>query len=218
MAHLVGNGLHRGRNRRRSHNLLVYSKMSFIVALALISPLGIHGKVLNNFMGPFIAYTERFSLCESNNQPLPWRWHLRGTHFNPAKPRESQLLTGNITGEKYPLDNKSWAKVVIDVRSNNQWKENGFIFSFKDKACQNFKDHIPTVYELFFKKNETKGECKIEPGVYEVENGPIRWVFPKFPIGFYGHFRFKLMFGMDEIQYACMSVDCKTIPKGVGQE
>ncbi|XP_026284263.2 uncharacterized protein LOC113210464 [Frankliniella occidentalis] len=187
-----------------------------LVALALIGPTGVPGKAINGVLGPFIAYTERFYLCEPNDRPLPWRWQFRTTHFNPAKPRDVQLLTGNITGVNVTFDNKQWVRVIIDVWSNNQWKENAFIFYFKNKGCMSLRENIPSLYQHIFKKRETNNVCRHQPGVYEVNNAPIEWVFPHFPVAFYGRYRFKLMVGLADVLHACLAVDCDAIPKGVG--
>ncbi|XP_052133640.1 uncharacterized protein LOC113217293 [Frankliniella occidentalis] len=125
-----------------------------LIALALVSQAGIHGKAFNSVLGPYISYGERFYMCEEpNNRPLAWTWYLRATHFNPLKPNELQRLTGNLTIADVPFDNSLWAKVIADVRSNNQWKENAFIFRFKG-AYRSLKQNIPGFYERVLKRGE----------------------------------------------------------------
>ncbi|XP_052123341.1 uncharacterized protein LOC113205164 isoform X2 [Frankliniella occidentalis] len=137
-----------------------------IILVALIArQADVLGKSFNSFAGPWIGYVDRFYLCEEPNHPLPWRWHLRGTHFNPQKPTELQLLTGNMTFEKEPLDDSTWIKVLMAVWTNNQWKENSFIFHFKDKGCTAIKENMAGFYEIFFKKTETQGACIIKPKI-----------------------------------------------------
>ncbi len=52
----------------------------------------------------------------------------------------------------------------MDLRSNNAWKENAFVFAFKEGACSTFKRHAPGAFNVFFgeamKKNNA---CIIEP-------------------------------------------------------
>ncbi|XP_026287608.1 uncharacterized protein LOC113212944 [Frankliniella occidentalis] len=179
--------------------------------LALMCQEGIHGKGINSLMGPYVAYGERFYMCEANNTPLPWRWNLRASHFNPHKPKELQRLTGNLTGST-SLDDSCWAKVIMDTRSNNQWKENAFMANFKNNACQTLKENIPGFYEKIF-KTQMKGACILKPGVYEVNNTSVDWTFPKFAIMPYGHYRFRATVGKAESQYLCIVVECKLIPK-----
>ncbi|XP_052126705.1 uncharacterized protein LOC113206000 isoform X2 [Frankliniella occidentalis] len=179
--------------------------MPFLLVLlvALMCQEGIHSKPLNSLIGPFIAYAERFYLCEPDNHPLPWSWHLRVTHFNPYKPRELQLVTGNVTFANI--------KVVADNWSNNQWKENAFIFYFRRNACQAVRTNIPGFYESVLKK-ETKGACAVK-GVYEVNNTPVNWTFPNVPIMPYANYRLRIMLGKAENVHGCVAVDCKIVPK-----
>ncbi|XP_052125610.1 uncharacterized protein LOC127749832 [Frankliniella occidentalis] len=183
-----------------------------LVPLAVMCHEGTHGKRFNSLVGPFIASVDRYYMCEPNNRPLPWRWHLRTTHFNPHKPKELQHLTGNITANE-TFDDSCWGRVILDAWSNNQWKENAFVFYFKNNGCKAFKENIPGLYDLVFKKTETKGTCKMKPGVYELNNAPINWTYPKVPIMPYGHFRFRLTIGRAENLFACLVVECYTVPK-----
>ncbi|XP_026284624.1 uncharacterized protein LOC113210729 isoform X2 [Frankliniella occidentalis] len=152
-------------------------------------------------------------MCESDNQPLPWRWYLRATHFNPLKPKELQRITGNVTATSGSFDNSDWLKVIADTRSNNQWKENAFVFKFNNGACRHFKINSPGFYGLLLKKREVKGACVFKPGVYEFNDAPLNWTFPNFPIIPYGQYRFRMMVGKAENLYACWVVEGRTIPK-----
>ncbi|XP_052127049.1 uncharacterized protein LOC113210445 [Frankliniella occidentalis] len=181
--------------------------------LALMCQGGIHGKGINSLIGPYIAYTERFYMCEDNNTPLPWRWNLRVSHFNPLKPKELQRLTGNLTGAT-PFDDSCWSKVILDTWSNNQWKENAFRANFKNNACKALKEHIPGFYEKI-SRMEMKDACMLKPGVYEFNNTSVDWTFPKFAIMPYGHYRFRLLVGKAERRLACFVVECKIIPKSL---
>ncbi|XP_026273425.2 uncharacterized protein LOC113203124 isoform X2 [Frankliniella occidentalis] len=165
---------------------------STLLALTLCSA-GIQGKAINSVIGPFIAYAERFYMCETDNQPLLWRWFLRATHFNPLRPKELQRLTGNVTATGGLLDDSDWLKIIVDTRSNNQWKENAYVFKFNDHACLTIKVNIPDFYEKLLKKRNVKGACFFRPGVYEINDAPMNWTFPNVPIFPYGQYRYRLM-------------------------
>ncbi|XP_052131958.1 uncharacterized protein LOC127751844 [Frankliniella occidentalis] len=189
--------------------------MSFrLVLLAFAIKEGIHGKGINSFMGRYIIYTDRFYMCEPN---LPSKWYIRASHFNPQKPKELQVLTGNAM-LSFLTDDSTWLKIVIDVRSNNQWKENAFVFYFKDNACRALKENIPEIYNEVFKQGEViKGaHCMVKPGVYEVNKAPANWTCPNIPIMPYGHYRYRSWFGKPEkVSYGCWAVDFHIIPKPV---
>ncbi|XP_052122250.1 uncharacterized protein LOC127749169 [Frankliniella occidentalis] len=190
------------------------SSLAFqLVLLALVCQEGNPGKVIHSVIGPYIAYSERFYMCEPNSSLLPWTLNLRGSHFNPYKPKKLQLLTGNVTGVNVLLDKHGWTKIILDIRSNNQWKENAFVFNFNKKgACQVCKEQGPNFYKQIF-KGEDKGACIIQPGVYEANNTPVDWINPKVPLMPYGSYRFRLTFGNAENLYACWVIHAKTIPK-----
>ncbi|XP_052129807.1 uncharacterized protein LOC127750993 [Frankliniella occidentalis] len=187
--------------------------MSFIrvALLALLCQKGTHSKAINSFAGPYTLYTERFYMCELNRSFPAWGWHFRTTRFNPYKPREIQLLTGNLTVSQ-PMDDSSWGKIVMDVWAHDQWKENSFVFEFKNKGCTNLKQNIPSFYEHAFKKRETKASCIIRPGVYELNDAPVKWEYPNLPIMPYGRYRLKMKAGNTD-PYCCFMVDVRVIPK-----
>ncbi|XP_026281746.1 uncharacterized protein LOC113208786 [Frankliniella occidentalis] len=185
-------------------------RLMALAALMLIQE-GIHGKGINPVVGLYLAYGERFYMCD--NGSLPWKWHVRATHFNPYKPKELQRITGNVTAHTAPLDDNCWGKVVVDARSNNQWKENAYVFNFKRNGCRVLKENAPGFYAALFKNSELKGPCVIKQGVYEFNDVPVEWSFPNVPILPYGHYRFRVMVGRAENQYACWVADARTIPK-----
>ncbi|KAK3914355.1 Glycosyltransferase family 92 protein [Frankliniella fusca] len=77
------------------------------------------GKTIHSFAGPYTVYADRF--YNSEKEECPWKWYLRVTHFNPQKPSELQIITGNITGPDAPaITDKSYtisSKIQIDCRS-----------------------------------------------------------------------------------------------------
>ncbi|XP_052130795.1 uncharacterized protein LOC127751367 isoform X2 [Frankliniella occidentalis] len=101
-------------------------------------------------------------------------------------------MSGSIS-----IDDSAWVRVNLDVRNNNQWKENAFIFDFKDKACSMISSHIPGFYHVVFDKDgkAPKSPCIIPAGVYVVNQEPIDWTFPNFPVLPYGHYQFKIRIG-----------------------
>lgn len=51
----------------------------------------------------------------------------------------------------------------MDLRSNNQWKQNAFIFNFPDKACHNLRFHIPDLFRVAFRGTSVRGKCIVPP-------------------------------------------------------
>ncbi|XP_052127427.1 uncharacterized protein LOC113209068 [Frankliniella occidentalis] len=172
----------------------------------------VFGKAINSFAGPYIFYAERIYMCE-NNAEMAWRWHFRASHFNPQKPRELQRLTGNLTGVNVTIDDSLGAKILLDIWAQNQWKENAFLFSFKDKACTLIRVLAPTFYGQILKQKETKGDCILKPGIYEANDTPVEWVFPKVPIMPYGRYRMKILLGTAPKLYGCFTAVATMIPK-----
>ncbi|XP_026287640.2 uncharacterized protein LOC113212972 [Frankliniella occidentalis] len=189
------------------------SLASQLALLCLVFQEGSHRKVINSLIGPYIAYGERFYMCEPNGSLLPWTWYLRGSHFNPYKPKVLQLMTGNVTGV-VPFDDRGWTKIVVDLRSNNQWKENAFVFNFNKRGpCSVCKEHVPSAFKQFLLKGEDEGACPRPPGVYEVNDTAVGWTFPSVPIIPYGTYRFRVTFGIAENLHGCWVADAKTVPK-----
>lgn len=56
----------------------------------------------------------------------------------------------------------SQGKVVLDVRSNNQWKENAFVFSIPG-ACSASREHIPDMFRVAFGVRHRTGKCTVPP-------------------------------------------------------
>ncbi|XP_052121251.1 uncharacterized protein LOC113216434 [Frankliniella occidentalis] len=183
-----------------------------IVTLAFLCQKGIYGKTLNTVIGPYITYAERFYMCEPHNRALPVRWHLRTTHFKPLKPKELQLLTGNLTMTEL-FDDSFQVKMVLDVRSNNQWKENAFVVPFLRNGCSTTRDNVPNFFKAFSSKRETKGACVYKPGVYEFNDTPVEWTFPNVAVMPYGHYRARINVTRLEKLYACLVADARIIPK-----
>ncbi|XP_052129810.1 uncharacterized protein LOC113205631 isoform X2 [Frankliniella occidentalis] len=152
-------------------------------------------------------------MCQPDNRVPPWSWYVRASHFNPQTPKELQRVTGNFCTTT-ALDDSLWGRANMGVRSNNQWKENAFVGYFKNSACRHLRENIPGFFNAAFKQStQTKGVCSIKPGVYEVNDYPIDWTFPKIPIMPYAHYRFNVTFGKDENLYGCFVVENRVIPK-----
>ncbi|XP_026287610.1 uncharacterized protein LOC113212946 [Frankliniella occidentalis] len=181
--------------------------------LALIGTDAIHGKVINSLIGPYITYGERFYTCEPVNPTLPWKWYIRHSHFNPRKPKELQRLTGNVTGSTYSYDDSCWGKAVVDVRSNNQWKENAFVFDFKNNPCRAFRENMPGIFNFLYKQGGVEGTCKFKPEIYLLNDTPMDWTFPNIPVLPYGHYRVRVSAGKAEIVFCCLAADVRVIPK-----
>ncbi|XP_026285472.1 uncharacterized protein LOC113211336 [Frankliniella occidentalis] len=196
---------------------MLQDMLAFIlVVVVLTNQSGVYGTTILSSIGPYKAVTERFldfEHSESQNHSRPWRWHLRTTHFNPQKPKEIQLLNGNVTAVNRTFDDSLPAAVILDIRSNNQWKENAFVFRFRKRACTALRTNIPFFYDALFKKSEMKGVCSHGPGVYEVNNVPVEWTFPNVPIMPYGVYRFRLMCGREEDLIFSGAAECRLVPR-----
>ncbi|XP_052120995.1 uncharacterized protein LOC127748965 [Frankliniella occidentalis] len=179
--------------------------------VAIVNQEGTDGKSIRSFAGPFISYADRFYQCEKEGK---WSWNMRVSHFNPQKPKQLQVLSGNLTAP-VPIDDSAWVRVNLDVRNNNQWKENSLVIDFKDKACSMIATHIPGFYHLMFDKDgkAPKSPCVIPAGVYVANQEPVDWTFPKFPVLPYGHYQFKIKIGSAKDLIACLIVECHVIPK-----
>ncbi|XP_052126783.1 uncharacterized protein LOC127750141 [Frankliniella occidentalis] len=105
-------------------------------------------------------------------------------------------------------------KIIADIWSNNQWKENAYVFKFS-QPCRNFKENVPGFYEQLLRKREVKGACLFRPGVYEINDAPMNWTFPNIPIMPYRQYRVRIMVGKAENLHACWVVECRTIPRGL---
>ncbi|XP_052126969.1 uncharacterized protein LOC127750172 isoform X2 [Frankliniella occidentalis] len=185
-----------------------------LVFLALIIQRGVHSKSIHSIAGPYIIYFDRLYACEPIDPTLPWRHHFRLTRYNPYKPSEAQLLTGNLTGE-LPIDDSCWGKMNVALWANNQWKDNAFVVGFKDTVCSRYKENAPSLWELFFKGTEEKGKvgCLIKPGFYEYKNVPARVVFPNVPVGPYGRYKMSVWVGKADKMYYCFVGEFRLVPK-----
>ncbi|XP_034238089.1 uncharacterized protein LOC117643354 [Thrips palmi] len=161
------------------NTVLVFSAFLVFVCESNIAH-GTTRKAINSFAGKYIAYADRFYMCEEGDS-LDWRWNLRHSHWNPAKPNELQRLTGWLNGSINHVTDSSWAQVNLDRRSNNMWKDNALIFKFPAGSCTALRKNIPGFYSTVFKLPKD-GPCDIPPGNYEVKNESVNWAFPAVPI------------------------------------
>ncbi|KAJ1523560.1 hypothetical protein ONE63_001408 [Megalurothrips usitatus] len=138
---------------------------------------------------------------------------MRYSHFNPARPSEFQFMTGNVTIGPHGLDDTMWARVVVDSRSNNQWKENAFVFNFIRKACSQFRDNAPGAFAVFFNATDKKTACPVMTGTYGVVNAKVQWTYPNVPILPYGDYRVRLTYGKSDQTFTCLVSECAVIPK-----
>ncbi|KAJ1520324.1 hypothetical protein ONE63_004523 [Megalurothrips usitatus] len=158
--------------------------------------------------GAYTAYTKAFSICDIGT-PTTYRWYVRVSHFNPARPKELQRVTGNLSFPT-PFSDHFGAKVVLDARSNNQWKENAFVFSFKNKACTMSQVHIPDAFRVFFGGHQ----CPLPQNfVVQFVDEAVAWLFPQVPVMPYGHWRFRYMVRSSNVTYSCLAAEAITIPK-----
>ncbi|XP_052129708.1 uncharacterized protein LOC113215648 [Frankliniella occidentalis] len=106
-------------------------------------------------------------------------------------------------------------RVVVDTRSNNQWKENAFIFNFPGGSCSAASQHTKCFETLTGKLLRKEKPCGLNPGVNILSDTPMDWSFPYFPIMPYGTWRFRLSYGQTGQKRAsgCHIAEAVTIPK-----
>ncbi|XP_052128231.1 uncharacterized protein LOC113211198 [Frankliniella occidentalis] len=102
-------------------------------------------KRIPNTAGPWDVWIERFSMCSDDDK----RVQMKFSHYNPNKKFEPQVWTGlmNVTHE---FTDDWWANAILDVRNNNQWKENAFIFKFPKRGCSAARDYPPPDFYEYF--------------------------------------------------------------------
>ncbi|XP_034238092.1 uncharacterized protein LOC117643358 [Thrips palmi] len=144
---------------------------------------------------------------------------IRASHFNPARPYDLQTISGNLTFKEDMRDNY-WSRVDLAVRSNNQWKENAFVFNFPKLGCTAIREHAPDFFRVVAKYSGAPTDkaipCVIPAGVYVVKNESVSWTFPNFPVIPYGRYRFRVTSrssSTSRTPVLCLEVDCEAIPK-----
>ncbi|XP_034236947.1 uncharacterized protein LOC117642645 [Thrips palmi] len=184
-----------------------------VFSAQLHSVLSKAGDQYTSFAGPFLAYVHRLYPCQTNGSTT---LHIRASHFNPAKPWMKQTLTGN-TSMTFTITDVYWGRARMDVRSNNQWKENAFVFKLPGGACSILRGNIPSLFRILYNgvAADPKSPCRIPKGTYEFEDEPVDWVFPNAPIMPYGFYRFLGSFGLGSTIETCITAECQIIPKVV---
>ncbi|KAJ1519786.1 hypothetical protein ONE63_005039 [Megalurothrips usitatus] len=132
-------------------------------------------KRIPSYAGPFVAFVERLDNCP----PPPVaasNISVRLTHFKPSRPMDKQYAWGSFT---WPLDmdDESYLNMHLDKWANNQWKQNFFVFNFKNKACTVMRDYMPAAKFIFDVAKSAgatseKGKC-IMPETVKVKAFPF---------------------------------------------
>ncbi|XP_034238324.1 uncharacterized protein LOC117643504 [Thrips palmi] len=207
--HVVGHQIH----ARGSVFLLPF------ILLWTIGPLlalgNVRSKNINNFAGPYIAFGHKFDPCPSDGTIEVL---IRASHFNPARPYDLQTISGNLSSKEDMKDNY-WSRVEMAVRSNNQWKDNAFIFNFPRLGCTAIREQVPDLFRIIAKHSgaptDKAAPCVIPAGVYVLKNESVSWTFPNFPVIPYGRYRFRVTSRSitSRTTLLCLEVDCEAIPK-----
>ncbi|KAK3908601.1 Eukaryotic translation initiation factor 3 subunit E [Frankliniella fusca] len=147
----------------RKRQLLVnYSSFWLMCIFGVLRYSTVQGegsKAINSFAGPYTAYADRIYMCDPDRQ-YRMKWVLRTTHFNPRKPAELQLMSGNMT-LTVPITDSLAGNATVDRWANNQWKENAFKAVFPNGACQHTRRNIPGFFKLLFRPGNTD-VCRVE--------------------------------------------------------
>ncbi|KAK3913375.1 Cathepsin D [Frankliniella fusca] len=166
------------------------------------------------FWGPFYAYATKVYNCDvSRPEKILWRWHARFSHFKPARPLEPQRFTGNISGTTI-FNDSYWGRLVLDSRSNNQWKENAFVFNFPSAACTALLQNAGHMKQLLKPLVRDK-PCAILPGVAVFNDQTLTQAYPNIPVLPYGEFRLRAMSNYVGISdpAACLATDFVVNPR-----
>ncbi|XP_026289098.1 uncharacterized protein LOC113214058 isoform X1 [Frankliniella occidentalis] len=177
------------------------------VAVAALHAVG--AKQIHNFAGPWDAWLERADMCNANADDE--RIQVKFSHYNPNKKFVPQTWSGfaNLSRE---MDDSWWVKAPLAIRSNNQWKENAFVFYFPTKGCSNGRDIAPACLKPFFTKAGTP--CLIKQQVIQFQNTTMPMEFPKLPRLVYGYYRLELSAGpKNKKSEYCVNAMVHIIPK-----
>ncbi|XP_034246777.1 uncharacterized protein LOC117648375 [Thrips palmi] len=173
-------------------------------------------KSINTFAGPYIAIIHKLDSCPSDGT---LQLNTRVSHFNPSRPYDLPIFTGNATLKEDLRDNY-WSRADLAVRSNNQWKENAFIFNFPKQGCTAIREQVPDFFRVLAKlsgASTDKGTpCVVPAGVYLLKNEMVNLTFPNFPVIPYARYRFKVTASHSrnfDTPLLCLAVDCEAIPK-----
>ncbi|XP_026279285.1 uncharacterized protein LOC113207109 isoform X2 [Frankliniella occidentalis] len=173
-------------------------------------------KRINSFAGPFTVYGTKFGVCDSPpDKPWPSQVYLRPTHFNPAKPNDGQILTGNVTMPEGLNDTRP-GHARVDIWSNNQWKKNAFIFNFPG-ACTALRNNIPNFFAALFDlpsgPSSWNTPCNVKPGTYIVDHKRVFWTYPNVPVFVYGTYRITITATELEKVVICMFGEGTIVPR-----
>ncbi|KAJ1523171.1 hypothetical protein ONE63_001062 [Megalurothrips usitatus] len=104
-------------------------------------------------------------------------------------------------------------KMIIDSRSNNQWKENAFVLHSKTMACTLAQANVPDVARIFFRGIKCPIPAVCTNFTNKFIDEPVAFVFPNAPIMPYGIWRFRTLSGLGGDTIGCWVVEAVTIPK-----
>ncbi|XP_034232191.1 uncharacterized protein LOC117640074 isoform X1 [Thrips palmi] len=189
--------------------------VSIAVWVTLLPLLAFHfvlSKRINSFAGPYIAFAHSWESCPSDKT---LELLFRPSHFSRSRPYDLQTISGNISFKGEITDN-ILTDADLAIWSNNQWKENAFIFRIPRSGCSVVRDDIPDFFRILTKYNGARRDPCVVPAAHSVlKNEPVNWTFPHFPIMPYGRYRFQFRARKTREGPAilCVSVDCEVIPK-----
>ncbi|XP_034247045.1 uncharacterized protein LOC117648586 [Thrips palmi] len=198
------------------------SLLSLLVGVLLLNGVGqVTSKAIHSFAGPYIAFVHTVFPCPSLRLA---EVSVRASHFNPLKPFDKQTVQG-YARSSYNVTDNFLTKVTMAVRSNNQWKENAFVFTFPNSGCTAIRDHLPDLFRVIAKHSgasmNKKDPCLIPGGSYKFKNESVSWTAPHFPVMPYGRYKFHMAAYFMNLTKAeaeprfCVSCDCEIVPKPI---
>ncbi|XP_034240057.1 uncharacterized protein LOC117644589 [Thrips palmi] len=194
------------------------SKLHFVV-MGTLPALLLIGRVccknINTFAGPYIVNLRMLEACPSDGT---LEINVRPTHFNPSRPFDLQLLTGNVS-VKEDIEDRFYANINVAVWANNQWKENFFIMTFPQCGCTAAREQAPDVFRIIADHSgaemDKKKPCRIPPGFYVLKNEPVNLNFPYFKVMPYGRYmaRIKTRYRNSNVTRFCLTFDFEMVQK-----
>ncbi|KAK3915847.1 Glycerol metabolism operon regulatory protein [Frankliniella fusca] len=174
-------------------------------------------KWIPSYAGPFVLYMDRMYSCPPpDNKENMFDVHIRPSHFrSPSLVQTTlQTLDGNFTW-KTTVDD-SWVGVLkSDLWNNNQWKENSILYRIPRGFCSTIRTNFPGLYETFYGVSAlTKTPCRFPKKTYILDNKPINWTMPNFPVLPYGRFKTTcLTFSAKNDKAACFVFEVNIVAK-----
>ncbi|XP_052124804.1 uncharacterized protein LOC127749684 [Frankliniella occidentalis] len=108
-----------------------------------------------------------------------------------------------------------FGNLKLDVWTNNQWKENSIIYRIPKAYCSTVRSNFPGLYETFYQASAwSKGLCTFLKKTYTMDNTPINWTLPNFPLLPYGRYKCtSTVWSPKKVKEACFVFELIIVPR-----